>query len=80
MKVGRTDSFYESIVRTCSVGRCYERNDFVNCTADQLENPGCTRRLCCRDKDLCNQAPQSTSIAMLLICCSILLIVIIFCL
>ena len=65
MKVGKSDSFYESIVRTCSVGRCYQRDDFVNCTLDKLENPGCTKRLCCNDRDLCNQATSNAKHTLL---------------
>ncbi len=44
----------ESVTRSCSAGVCEEKNDFLNCTDDKLENPGCSQRFCCEDNDLCN--------------------------
>ncbi len=46
----------ESVTRSCSAGVCEEKNDFLNCTYDKLENPGCSQRFCCEDNDLCNYA------------------------
>ena len=60
MKKGNEDSFMESVTRSCSAGKCDPRDDFVNCTYDELENPGCTQRYCCSDADLCNAADSLT--------------------
>ena len=48
--------YYESTVRSCSVGHCQTRDDFHNCSNVKLENPGCMKRFCCDIGDLCNAA------------------------
>ena len=53
---GNEELIKESVTRSCSAGICDSRNDLVNCSHDQLENPGCTRRFCCNDADFCNAA------------------------
>ena len=53
---GNEELIKESVTRSCSAGICDSRNDLGNCSHDQLENPGCTRRFCCNDADFCNAA------------------------
>ena len=60
IRKGNDDTFAESVTRSCSAGKCDPREDFVNCTYDQLENPGCTQRYCCNNADLCNAADSLT--------------------
>ena len=48
---------YESTVRSCSLGQCVPRDDFRNCTQDKLVFPGCVRKDCCQNTNLCNAAP-----------------------
>ena len=55
---GYEETFSESVVRSCSVGKCDSRNDFVNCSHDQMEISGCTQRFCCSDTDLCNSTSK----------------------
>ena len=57
VKAPKGDVVYESTVRSCSADICESRNDFVNCSKDMLENPGCMRRYCCTE-DMCNWAPR----------------------
>ena len=54
------DVYYESTVRSCSVGHCQNRDDFHNCSTTLLENPGCMKRFCCDKWDLCNSTFFST--------------------
>lgn len=46
---------YMSTVRSCAI-ECTPQNDFANCSMERLTTRGCSRRVCCRDKDLCNAA------------------------
>ncbi|CAH1788017.1 unnamed protein product [Owenia fusiformis] len=59
---------YDSTVRSCSSGQCEPQNDFLNCTEGIKLNPGCIRRTCCNDRDLCNAAirtiPEKESLFM----------------